>query len=173
MPLTAELTGSWYALTSAGEAMVVAWQFPGPDPFRLERGIAAWRRFDDGGAPWRPVYGAAFRRAEGVLGITAFTGDATGDGSDDALVFAETGGTGACGTYTVVDLAAGEVVFEREVCDTSIDLSASPPGLHVREAVYEPGDPHCCPSAWLETVLTFSGGTWREGSETLVPTAPD
>lgn len=171
IPLTAELSGSWYATTSQGEAIVVAWQFPGTDPFRLARGIAAWRRFDDGGAPWRPVWGSAFAKAAGVLGIGAITADVTGDASDDAIAFAETGGTGACGTYMVVDLATGETVLEREVCDTTIDPSSSPPGLLVREAVFEPGDPHCCPSAMRETVLTYSGGGWTEASEVVIPTS--
>src|SRR5947208_8072151 len=60
IPLKAQVTGSWRASTAAGDAIVVAWEVPGGDPFRTDRGIAAWRRFDDGGAPWRPVWGQAY-----------------------------------------------------------------------------------------------------------------
>ena len=169
VPLTAEVTGSWSVFTATGEAIIVAWQFPGTDPFRLNRGLAAWRRFDDEGAPWRPVWGAAFPKREGVLGIDATTGDMSGDGSDDVLVFAGLGGSGGCGTYMVLDPSIGQVLFEREVCDAVIDPSASPIGLLIREAVYEPDDPHCCPSAMRERVLTYSDGDWREVSATLVP----
>ncbi len=75
-----------------------------------------WRRFTDGGAPWRPVFGETYPAAgTPVLGITATTQDVTGDGSEDALVFAETGGSGSCGIYSVLDLAAGTTVYRRSV----------------------------------------------------------
>lgn len=171
IPLQTEVTDSWSASTVAGEAVVVAWQVPGDDPFRLARGLAIWRRFDDGGPPWRPVYGVAYRRGDGVLAVTALMTDVTGDGSEDALVFAETGGSGGCGAYSVVDLAAGSRVFRRQVCDTQIEPSSAPVGLVVTEAMYAPGDPHCCPSARRETVLTYAGsGAWDTAAETVTPT---
>lgn len=172
VPLKTEVTGSWYAATTQGEAIVVAWLVPGPDPFRLARGIAAWRRFDDGGAPWRPVFGRAFAKADAVLAVSGLTGDVTGDASDDLLFFAETGGSGGCGTYVVVDLAVGMPVFERDVCDTRIEPSASPAGLLITEAVYEPGDPHCCPTSMRQTLLVHSPeGEWEKASETVTPAA--
>ena len=67
---------------------------PGSDPFARALGLIVWRRFEDGGAPWRPVYGIAYPKTEGVLGLSAVIRDLTGDGSDDVLVFAETGGSG-------------------------------------------------------------------------------
>lgn len=171
IPLQTEVTGSWSTSTAAGEAIMVAWQVPGDDPFRLARGFAIWRRFDDGGPPWRPVYGVAYARNDGVRAVTALMADVTGDRSEDALVFAETGGSGGCGTYSVVDLAAGIRIFRRQVCDTQIDPSSVPVGLVMTEAVYEPGDPHCCPSATRETVLTYAGdGGWVTASETVTPT---
>src|SRR5262245_48008211 len=99
VPLKAEVTGSWRASTATGDTIVVAWEMPGGDPFRTDRGIAAWRRFDDGGAPWRPVWARAFPSGHApVRNVTAQIADVTGDGSDDAVVLAETGGSGACGT---------------------------------------------------------------------------
>jgi hypothetical protein len=173
VPPSTDVTGTWYASTSAGEAIVVAWAASGAgaaDPF-VARGVAVWRRFDDGGAPWRPVYGAAYPKGAGVYAIGAATGDMTGDGSEDALLFAETGGSGGCGTYDVIDLAAGTQRFDRQVCDTQITPSADPAGLTIIEAVYEPGDPHCCPSATRTTVMTYGeDGTWHVASREVIST---
>jgi hypothetical protein len=164
IPLGAHVTGTWSAETSAGEAIVVAWEVPGDDPFVLARGLAVWRRFDDGGAPWRPVWGRAFGVRAGVLSIDAVPADVTGDGSDDAVVFAGTGGSGGCGAAFVVDLVAGSTTYRRDLCDASLTPSTDPVGLLLTEAVYHPGDPHCCPSAIRRTVLTWDGGGWIEAS---------
>ncbi len=170
IPAGTDLAGSWYGATSLGEAIVVTWLVPGMDPLRLAHGLAVWRRFDDDGPPWRPVAGQTWGKRSGVLGVDVLPGDVTGDGSDDALVLAQTGGSGACGIYSVFDLAAGAEIFERDVCDTTIE-PASPPGLIVREAVFRAGDPHCCPSAFRETVLTYDGTSgWVVTSETESPT---
>jgi hypothetical protein len=172
VPKHTDVTGAWYAQTSAGQSIVVAWQQPGSDPFARARGLAVWRRFDDGGAPWRPVNGVAYPKAAGVLGLSAVTGDLTGDGSDEVLVFAETGGSGGCGTYSVIDLASAARLLRRSVCDTRIDPSIDPPGLVVVEAVYASGDPHCCPSAIRTSVLTYTGDqTWSTLSSTESPTS--
>lgn len=162
VPLKAQVTGSWQAATSAGDAIVVAWETPGGDPFRTDRGITAWRRFDDGGAPWRPVWGRAYPTGRApVQSLTAQIADVTGDGSDDAVILAETGGSGACGTSSVVDLATGSLVYRSAGCDRTVDPNAEPTGLVIREAVYRPGDAHCCPSKVRTTVLVDDGGTWQ------------
>jgi hypothetical protein len=166
VPPGAEMTGRWFAGTSAGPAIVVAWLVPGNDPFRLERGLAVWRRFPDDPA-WRAVYGTIRTKRRAVLGIDALIADVTGDASEDALAFLSTGGSGRCGIHLVVDLAAAEEVFERNACDTRIDPNADPLGVSVAEAVYRDGDPHCCPSATKITVLTYAGGgTWTKASVT-------
>jgi hypothetical protein len=165
VPLKAQVTGSWRASTAAGDAIVVAWEIPGRDPFRSDRGIVAWRRFDDGGAPWRPVWGHAYPIGHApVENVSAQIADVTGDGSEDAVVLAETGGSGACGATSVVDLATGAVVYRSSGCDRTVDPNADPPGLVVREAVYRPGDAHCCPSTVRTTVLVDTGGTWQTAS---------
>jgi hypothetical protein len=165
VPLKAQVTGSWRASTASGDAIVVAWEMPGGDPFRSDRGIAAWRRFDDGGAPWRPVWGHAYPSGHApVENVSAQIADVTGDGSEDAVVLAETGGSGACGATSVVDLATGAVVYRSSGCDRTVDPNADPPGLVVREAVYRPGDAHCCPSKVRTTVLVDRGGTWQTAS---------
>jgi hypothetical protein len=171
IPLGAEVTGSWPATTAAGDALVVAWSVPGPDPFRQDRGIAAWRRFDDGGMPWRPVWAEAFpARRDPLLGLSGQIADVTGDASPDALIFAETGGSGGCGTTLVVDLVTGAQVYRQEGCDRRVDPSSDPVGLTITEAVYAQGDPHCCPSSVRTSTLVYADGAWTQVSSTTAPT---
>ncbi|MEP6759086.1 MAG: hypothetical protein ABJB55_07825 [Actinomycetota bacterium] len=170
IPIGAEVTGSWPASTAAGDAVVVAWSVPGGDPFRQDRGIAAWRRFDDGGMPWRPVWGVAYpTRRDPVLGLSGQIADVTGDGSDDAVIFAETGGSGGCGTTLVVDLATGAEVYRHEGCDRRVDPSSDPVGLTITEAVYGRGDPHCCPSSVRTSTLVYGDGVWTQVASTDAP----
>jgi hypothetical protein len=170
VPAGTDVTGRWFASTSVGDAIVVSWLVPGADPFRLERGLAVWRRFGDDPA-WRAVYGTVRSRRHPVLGIDSLIADVTGDGSEDALAFLSTGGSGGCGTYLVVDIAAAASVFERDGCDTRVDPNADPVGVSVTEAIYREGDPHCCPSATKVSVLAYAGdGRWRQVSTTTRPT---
>jgi hypothetical protein len=149
---------------------LVAWAEPSDDPFRQARGMIVWRRFD-AAPPWRPVFGISAAPDAGVVQIRATIGDATGDGSPDALTFEDTGGSGACGVWRVLDLASNAQVFERRTCDTTIDLSPDPVGLTVREAVFEEGDAHCCPSEFTISILKFDGSTdWTVVSTTEQPT---
>ncbi len=149
---------------------LVAFAEPGDDPLRQARGMIVWRRFDDA-PPWRPVFGFSDAADAGVVQIRATIGDATGDGSPDALTFEDTGGSGACGVWRVLDLAANTQVFERHTCDTTIELSADPVGLSVREAVFEEGDAHCCPSAFTVSILEFEGSPdWTVVSTIEQPT---
>jgi hypothetical protein len=152
--------GTQFALVSFAE--------PSDDPFRQARGLIVWRRFEDA-PPWRPVFGISDAADAGVVQIRATIGDATGDGSPDALTFEDTGGSGACGVWRLLDLAANAQVFERQTCDTTIDLSANPVGLVVREAVFEEGDAHCCPSAMRTSVLVLDGSLWTVHSSSEEP----
>jgi len=93
--------------------------------------------------------------ADGVLEIHVVIGDATGDGSPDALTFEDTGGSGACGTWRVLDLMANAGVFERTTCDTVVEPSTDPVGLLVRKAIFQEGDAHCCPSSIRVSLLTL------------------
>jgi hypothetical protein len=171
IPLQARVTGTWTASTPAGDTIVVAWELPGEDPFRSDRGVAAWRRFDDGGAPWRPIWGAAFpARRNPVLGISTQLADLTGDGSADALVTAETGGSGACTDVRGVDLATGTEVYRSQGCDRRVEPSSDPTGLVLTESVFARGDPHCCPSSVRTTHLVYADGAWDEAGVEESPT---
>jgi len=164
-------TDIWPAIAPDGSQFaVIAFAEPGDDPLRRARGLVVWRRFD-GVPPWRAVFGLSHPAAAGVLAIHALIGDATGDGSPDALTFEDTGGSGACGTWRVLDLAANAEVFTKQTCDTTIDLSAGPVGLLVREAIFEPGDAHCCPSATRISILSFDEASgWTVSSSSEQPT---
>lgn len=163
-------TDAWPAIAPDGtQFAVIAFAAPSDDPFRQEHGLVVWRRSEDT-PPWRAVMGLSDPVGAGVLEVHALIGDATGDGSPDAITFEGTGGSGACGTWRVLDLAANTEVFTRQTCDTTTDLSTDPVGLVVREAVFAPGDAHCCPSATTVSVLTFDGMDWSVASSTELPT---
>ncbi len=161
----------WDADTSAGETIVVTYFEPGGDPFVQARGFVQWRRSEDATPAWIPVFGIAHPKREGVLGFQGVTGDATGDGSDDLLLLAATGGSGACGTWRVIDLAAAEQRWSKTLCDAQVDLHADPAGLAINEAVYGPEDPHCCPSAFRTTVLVYRDGGFVKDSVRSTPAA--
>lgn len=170
IPRDATVDGSWYATTPAGEAILVAFAHPGPDPFRAERGFAVWRRFTER-PPWRALYGVVHPADEGVVATQALIADVTGDGSPDAIVNEITGGSGGCGTWRVVDLAGGSELWNRTLCDAQVVSSSDPIGIEITEAVFKQGDAHCCPSATRTTVLTYAGdGRWTVASRVLTPT---
>ena len=170
IPIGAEVAGHWETSTSAGDAIVVAWSVPGEDPFRQDRGIAAWRRFADGGLPWRPVWGMAFpAKRDPLLGLSAQVADVTGDGSADAIAFAERGGSGGCGLTLVIDLASGTEVFREEGCDRRVDASIDPVGLTITEAVFAREIRIAARAASATTTLVYADGAWERASSTTSP----
>jgi hypothetical protein len=170
IPKGARAEGSWYASLPSGDAIVVAYADRSDDPFRAARGLVVWRRLD-ADPPWRAVFGLSHPADEGVLGIDAIVADVTGDGSPDALVEESTGGSGACGNWRVIDLAEAAQVWERpELCDAQVVPSAVPVGLSLTQAVYAPGDSHCCPSAMRTTVYVYGPGGWTVAKKKVTPT---
>jgi hypothetical protein len=147
------------------EGVVISFATPGPDPFRAARGFVVWRRDPGGDPPWRALYGVSHRARDGVLAISAEATDLTGDGAADALIREETGGSGQCATYRVVDLVAGSQIWRRAVCDAEIQPNPDPIGLFEIARIYEPDDAHCCPSAIRERVLTWNGERFVVASE--------
>ncbi len=146
------------------DQIALAWR-SGTDPFASTHGLVVWQL--GAGPEWRALYAFTDRPPTGVLGITLEPGDLTGDGTADLLTSEHTGGTGACGRWRVVASEPGVAteIFRRDACDTEIAIAAGE--LRIREAVYEPGDPHCCPSAFRVTTLRWNGEAWVEtGSET-------
>jgi hypothetical protein len=168
IPRGDQVTGVERAMTAGGEAVVIAFATPSPDPFAQARGFVVWRRTDGADPAWRAAYGLAHGKRDGVLAISTETTDLTGDGSDDALIREETGGSGACATYRVVDLAPGTPLWKRFVCDAEIQPSPEPIGLFEVARIYGPEDAHCCPSSIRERVLTWNGDRFRVVSEEVV-----
>jgi hypothetical protein len=164
-----DVTGVDRAKTPEGEAAVIVFATPGSDPFSQARGFVVWRREPGADPPWHAVYGLAHGERDGVLAIAADVTDLTGDASADALIREETGGTGACATYRVVDLAAGVPLWKRSVCDAEIQPNPDPIGLYEVARVYGPDDPHCCPSAIRERVLVWVGDRFAVASVETTP----
>lgn len=160
-----EVTSVDRATVGDGEAVVVSFATPGPDPLAQARGFVVWRRTTGADPPWRATYGVAHGRRSGVLAISAETTDLTGDGSADALIREETGGSGACATYRVVDLTLGTPLWKRAVCDAEIQPNPDPIGLFEVARIYGPEDAHCCPSSIRERVLTWNGARFQVVSE--------
>jgi hypothetical protein len=160
-----EVTGVDRATVHDGEAVVVSLATPGPDPLAQARGFVVWRRTTGADPPWRATHGVAHGRRSGVLAISAETTDLTGDGSTDALIREETGGSGACATYRVIDLASGAPLWKRAVCDAEIQPNPDPIGLFEVARIYGPEDAHCCPSSIRERVLTWNGARFQVVSE--------
>jgi hypothetical protein len=133
-----------------------------------ERGVVIWMPFDDP-ARWEVVYAFTDPIAKGVLGIRTVSRDLTRDDVPDLLSFEDVGGSGACGTWRVVATgAAGATeVLRRRTCDA--DLAVVGDHLELTEAVYEPGDSHCCPSAFRTTTMEWDGAAFVETGATVSP----
>jgi hypothetical protein len=142
----------------------------GDDPFAAEHGFAIWQRFADA-PPWSVVFAFVDAPEEGVLGISVQTGELTGDGHDDVLAFEQTGGSGACGRWRVIAATpeGTDRLLQRRTCDTEILVADG--ALEMREAVYEPDDPHCCPSAFRFTTLEWDGERFAPTHVREEPTA--
>jgi hypothetical protein len=159
-PPGAEVLDAWFQEPS-DEVQAFAWVVwgRGDDPFARELGVVLWERF--GGHPtWRATHAFTDEPPDGVLGISLETADVTRDGFDDALTFEQTGGSGACGTWRVVAPFHGgaTLAMKRQTCDAEISIVGD--HLELREAVYEPDDAHCCPSAFRTTTLQWDGETF-------------
>jgi hypothetical protein len=143
------------------DTVVITWQ-QGEDIFRLEHGLVVWRR-TGAEPPWVATYAFRDPPKAGVLGIQVDTGDVTGDGLGDALVFENTGGSGACGTWSVIALSPGAdgPTYTKDLCDATVQISMRPVGIRVIESIYGPTDPHCCPSGVRTSTLQWNGSRWR------------
>lgn len=161
IPPDAIRTGQWFAFTDTGVTILIAWAEAGADVTRLPRGFGVWRRA--GSAPhWRLVSVRMHPARAGVTEIQVTTADVSGDGSDEAIVFEGTSGSGACGTWLVLDLRSLDRTFDRDLCDARVEPGpAESPGLVLTESVYREGDSHCCPSALRRTTLGWTGSRWQ------------
>lgn len=146
------------------DQIAVAWRGGDTPPGRA--GLIVWQRGD---AAWHAVYAFTDPKRDGVFGVRLDQADATHDGLPDLLTFEDVGGSGACGTYRVVASVVGDAteIFRRDVCDTQIQIAGG--HLRIREAVFSPSDPHCCPSAFRTTILRWKGNRWERVSSEVSP----
>ena len=131
-------------------------------------GMIVWQLVD-ADRSWRAVYAFTDPRNSGVFGVRVDQAEVTGDEIADILSFEDVGGSGACGTYRVVASTDGDAreILRRDVCDTQIQIAGG--DLLLRAAVFEPDDPHCCPSAFRTTVLRWNGSGWERVSSEISP----
>ncbi len=168
VPEGADVTGQWFAFTADGVVVLVAWVEPGSDAFLLPRGFALWHRHASS-PHWRVGLVERHDADAGIQEIQMSTTDLTGDGSDDALIFEGVGGSGACGSWLVLDVSREKQTYRRQLCDGRIDPAPpGSPGLVVTRSVYREGDAHCCPSAMRETTLAWTGRAWRVTGTTTI-----
>jgi hypothetical protein len=161
--------GDRQILTTAGdpsEEIALTWE-RGDDPFAAEHGFVVWRRAADA---WTAVYAFTDRVKTGVLGLGPLrSGDLTGDGLPEIVTLEQQGGSGACGVTRVISTTGGDAreIYRSSGCDRTIDVVGD--HLEVREAVFGPDDPHCCPSSFRVTTLAWDGSRFRETSTTTEP----
>ena len=169
IPEGARSEGVVYLAADGEPRLIVALWSRGEDPFARMLGLVVWAPFEEP-PPWRVVYAFTDRPREQVLGIRPQTGDVTGDRREDLLTFEDAGGSGACGVWRVIAQTddGAEEILHRETCDTTIDVTDEGT-LLVREAVFAPDDPHCCPSAVRLTTLAWTGARWRVVERTVEP----
>jgi hypothetical protein len=150
------------------DEIALAWADEGPA--ERSTGLIVWQRFED--ESWHAVYAFTDPPRKGVFGIRLDIGDVTRDAFADVLSLEDVGGSGACGTYRVIASGMDDAseIFRRDTCDTQIAIAGR--DLRVREAVFHAGDPHCCPSAFRESILRWNGTSWDEVSTQVVPTDP-
>jgi hypothetical protein len=173
LPSGATPGASWAGSVSSGadataQVLVVSWS-RGTTP-AAEVGLEIWERSDGPGAEaWRVAFAFTDPAGAGVLGVRFDVGDLTGDGSPDVLSFEDIGGSGACGTWRVIETSVGGYAgrYRRQTCDTEVRIVGG--DLQVRTAVFSPDDAHCCPSAYRTTTLAWNGSSWDVVERTTEP----
>jgi len=136
------------------DQIALAWE-RGETLGQSEWGFILWQRIDDA---WRAVYAFTDAAEAEVLGIREpQSGDLTGDGIAELLTFENLGGSGGCGISRVISPSAGSAteIYRARTCDSVTSVAGD--HLEVREPVFEPGDAHCCPSAFRTTTLEWDG----------------
>jgi hypothetical protein len=106
------------------------------------------------------------RARQGAERVSVETGDFSGDGRPDVLVFDDLDGTGACGVYRALVTAPGSVrqVQTRLLCEDQGTIHVRRGGLllsiGVRKDPKTRYSPHCCYVFVRRTLVRWGGGRW-------------
>jgi hypothetical protein len=138
--------------------------------------IVLWRLGGQAEEPSSGLYGVTIlegkrrlyshRARPGAVRISIETGDFTGDGRDDVLVFDDTDGSGACGVYRALVTAPGSVrqVQARLLCEDEGSIHVRDGGLLVRLGVTKDPQthysPHCCYLYVRRALQRWNGNGW-------------
>jgi hypothetical protein len=172
VPPGAAVGTSWTGTVSTAGAdtsvVVVSWSRG--DAEAPEVGLEIWQQSDPTAAgPWRVGYAFTDPAGAGVFGVRFDLGDLTADGSPDVLSFEDIGGSGACGTWRVIEMSVDSYAerYRKQTCDTTVRIVDG--DLRARTAVFAPDDAHCCPSAFRTTTLRWNGSAWDVVDRTREP----
>jgi len=118
------------------------------------------------------------RAPRGALRISVETGDLNADGRQDALVFDDTDGSGACGDYRAVITGPGTAreTLARMLCEDEGTIHVRGGGLLFRLGATK--DPktrnqiHCCYLFVRRTLRRWNGARWIRVSSSLAPQPP-
>jgi hypothetical protein len=163
----------------------------GVKPLSDDQRVLLWRMGGHAEEPMSSLYGVTLvegrtrlyshRAPRGSLRLSVETGDISGDGRQDVLVFDDTGGSGACGDYRAVVLGPGSsrVALRRPLCEDQGSIHLRRGGLLV--SVGEKKDPktreqiHCCYRFVRRTLVRWNETHWtiaRSSVERLPPEHP-
>ncbi len=138
--------------------------------------IVTWRIGGHAEEPSTGLYGVTIvegkrrlyshRARQGAERVSVETGDFSGDGRPDVLVFDDLDGSGACGVYRALVMASGSVrpVQTRPLCEDQGSIHVRGGGLQVSLGVKK--DPktrdqiHCCYLFVRKTLVRWNGTGW-------------
>jgi hypothetical protein len=157
-----------------GEPPEIAVTFERDYASAQETALELWR--DDAPA-WRRIF--LFRRiavSDDYVRIVK-TGDVTGDGRRDVLVFQDQDGSGGCGVWRLFADAGGRVreLSVRRGCTDTTWVTLEGPTLVDYEAVGSSKDPktgtyiHCCWLRWTRVAFAWRGTSRSVVSRTVGP----
>jgi hypothetical protein len=167
-----ETNGSKPSLAPRGARVLVDRRL-GTDP---PQRVLTWRLGGYAEEPSSGLYGVTIvegnrrlyshRARQGAERVSVETGDFSGDGRADVLVFDDLDGSGACGAYRALVTASGSVrqVQTRLLCEDQGSIHVRRGGLLV--SLGEKKDPktrdqiHCCYLFVRKTLVRWSGTSW-------------
>jgi hypothetical protein len=141
-----------------------------------ESAVAVWRRAARG-SDWRRIFLLRAFGEDNDLRLDD-TGDVTGDGRHDVLLFQDQDGSGGCGVWRLLADARGRVrqLWARRGCADDAAVTIENGRLLSYQGVVK--DPksgtyvHCCWSVWRRTARRWAGTVPLPSEARLVPPPP-